>query len=179
MALSAARITLAAAIVLGCAAGAQAWRLIRIREWNAAILNGAATAAAAGAPAQVRFAAAYALAAKGDVQSALNAYRELDHNDDVKVRRDAKFNSATLYLQESLKAGAGADPSAALALVELAKQSYRELLREDPGDWDARYDLERALRLAPDAEPAGAELLPPPDRRQTPSTAPGVSLGLP
>jgi hypothetical protein len=31
-------------------------------------------------------------------------------------------------------------------LVELAKQRYRDLLRAEPQDWDARYNLERALR---------------------------------
>jgi mxaK protein len=174
----AARLTLAAALVLLGLAGGEAWRLHRIGAWNAAITGGA-TAAAARAPAPVRFAAAYALGAKGKVDAALNAYRELEHVEEDRVRRDAKFNSATLYLEQALAAQAGADPSAALTLVELAKQSYRELLREDPGDWDARYDLERALRLAPDAEQAAAELPPPPDSRHTPSSAAGVSLGLP
>jgi mxaK protein len=179
MGLKPARMALAAAIVLlGLAAG-EAWRLVRIGHWNAAIANGGAALADRAAPAEVRFAAAYAEGARGNVQGALNAYRELDQAPQPRLRRDAKYNSATLYLKEAMAAGAAADPSAALTLVELAKQSYRELLREDPDDWDARYNLERALRLAPDAEQAGAELPPPPDHRHTPSTAPGMTLGLP
>jgi mxaK protein len=172
-------MTLAAAIVLLALAGGEAWRVLRIRAWNAAIVSGAAAPAAARVPSQVRFAAAYALGAAGQVEAALNAYRELGHAGEDQVRRDAKYNSGTLYLQQAIAAAAGADPGAALTWVELAKQSYRELLREDPGDWDARYDLERALRIAPDAEPAAAEPPPPPDRRHTPSSAAGVSLGLP
>jgi mxaK protein len=174
-----ARMTLAAAVVLLGLAGGEAWRLVRIRHWNAEIANGGAAASAAAVPSKVRFAAAYAEDAKGNVQGALNAYRELDQVEDLQVRRDAKYNSATLYLKEALAAGAAADPSAALTLVELAKQSYRELLRENPDDWDARYNLERALRIAPDADPAGAELPPPPDHRHTPATTPGLTLGLP
>jgi mxaK protein len=40
----------------------------------------------------------------------------------------------------------------ALPLIELAKQSYRGSLRLNPEDWDARYNLERALWLAPEVE---------------------------
>jgi len=36
--------------------------------------------------------------------------------------------------------------------TELAKQSYRDVLRAEPGDWDARFNLERALRLLPDQD---------------------------
>jgi mxaK protein len=35
-------------------------------------------------------------------------------------------------------------------MLEQAKERYRELLRIDAGDWDARYNLERALWLAPE-----------------------------
>jgi mxaK protein len=37
-------------------------------------------------------------------------------------------------------------------MLETAKARYRELLRLEPGNWDARYNLERALRLAPEAQ---------------------------
>ena len=45
----------------------------------------------------------------------------------------------------------------ALPLVELAKQSYRDVLRDNPADWDAKYNLERALWLAPEVDEALAE----------------------
>ena len=43
-------------------------------------------------------------------------------------------------------------PGQALALIELAKENYRQLLRRDPDAWDARYTLERAQRLVPEPE---------------------------
>ena len=59
-------------------------------------------------------------------------------------------------MREALKNGtSGAVQS--LPLIELAKQSYRDLLRENPGDWDARYNLERALRLAPEVAEEDSE----------------------
>lgn len=174
---STSRVAVVALLMVGASAW-YGWQWVSLERWNAAIRRGVVHADAQ-APAAVRFAAAYALAAQGDAQGALNAYRELDTLDDTAVRRNAKFNSATLYLAQAQGVMAGPDPAAALTWVELAKQSYRELLREDSDDWDARYNLERALRLAPDPEGAAEDLPPPPDNRHTPSTATGVTLGLP
>ena len=42
------------------------------------------------------------------------------------------------------------DAGGSRTLVELAKQGYRELLRLEPDYWPARYNLEQALRLAPE-----------------------------
>jgi mxaK protein len=156
----------------------EAMNLHRIQHWNGLIASGRASDDP-GSPAEVRFAAAYALGKQGSVQAALNAYRGLAAVPQVRLRRDALFNSATLYLVESLSQRERLDSGAELTLVELAKQSYRELLREDSGDWDARYNLERALRVAPDGEQGGEELAPPPNSHRMPTIAPGVALGLP
>jgi mxaK protein len=66
------------------------------------------------------------------------------------VRRAALFDLANMSLREA----AGDDargPLRSLPLIDLAKTRYRDLLREDALDWDARYNLERALRIAPEA----------------------------
>jgi mxaK protein len=52
-------------------------------------------------------------------------------------------------MREALKNGPG-EAQRALPLIELAKQSYRDELRSNPADWDARYNLERALWLSPE-----------------------------
>ena len=69
------------------------------------------------------------------------------------------LRALTDHLQTDEKGpSANLNPFQAQALVELAKQRYRDLLRADPGDWDARYNLERALWLAPEAQDVfGAE----------------------
>ena len=41
--------------------------------------------------------------------------------------------------------------AAAVPLVELAKQYYRQVLAEEPAHQEARYNLERALWLQPES----------------------------
>jgi mxaK protein len=75
---------------------------------------------------------------------------------------------------------AGTQPGLAIPLLELAKEGYREVLRHDPGQWDARYNLERAQRLLPDpdeslVEPADGRR----DAERAVTTMRGYSPGLP
>jgi mxaK protein len=65
-------------------------------------------------------------------------------------------------------------------LIELAKETYREVLRHDPGHWSARYNLERAQRLLPDPEDDGEGPPAPPNQAErSATTMRGYSPGLP
>jgi mxaK protein len=98
---------------------------------------------------EAMFARARSLALSGDYDSAVKAYKALIQSGRIDLRHAALYNLGNLHMRQALKNGtSGALES--LPLIELAKQSYRDLLREDPGDWDARYNLECALRLAPE-----------------------------
>ena len=95
------------------------------------------------------------------------------------LREAALYNLGNLHLRQALKVGAAA-PDTAAPLVELAKQSYRDALRADPADWDARYNLERALQLAPEVdEQAADDGEPEPDKEITITTAPAGRSDLP
>jgi mxaK protein len=100
---------------------------------------------------QVRLARAVALSAAGRDADAGKLLNELIlEPGPVDVKRAALFDLANLSLREA----AGDDargPLRSLPLLETAKARYRDLLRDDPADWDARYNLERALRLAPES----------------------------
>ncbi len=151
-------------LVLSCAAVAatQAWRLQQAERLNAevsAIAQAPVDAANATLPPQdaapeVRLARAVALARAGAHDAAFKAYSGVIRGDAPDaLGRQALFNLGNMYLRQGLAQGT----AEALPLVELAKQRYRDLLRATPDDWDARYNLERALRLAPEEQEAVAE----------------------
>jgi mxaK protein len=156
--------------------GAQLWWQLR---WNALIVANRLPAEGDDLPPQVRFAQAHALAATGASEAALQRYRSLQ--DDTPLGQAARFNGANLLLRQALVVRAGSAPGQAIALIELAKEGYRDVLRADPQHWPARYNLERAQRLLPDPD----ELLEPAppeskhDAERAATTMRGYSPGLP
>jgi len=164
--------------VLLLAAGIDTLRLLRAERVNAQIAAGTLPPEAADAPAELKFAQAQAQAASGATEAALNRYGAL--HGDTPLGQAARYNSANLLLRQGMELRAGAQPGQALALIELAKEGYREVLRHDPEDWAARYNLERAQRLVPDPEEVDDE--PPEARRsaeRAATTMRGYSPGLP
>lgn len=129
--------------------------------------SGAASAVPApDAPREVRLARATALSQAGEFDAAFKLFSGLiEPGQGDALGRHAQYNLGNMYLRQALGSGppAGTDaPGGPPAtdhrpLVELAKQRYRDLLRMDPGDWDARYNLERALRTAPEEQAAEPE----------------------
>jgi mxaK protein len=154
-----------AAVALSCGliAAFHGARLYRALRLNQAIVQASAEAAAIhidGAYPEARFARAVALAAAENDEAALNDYKALAYGDRVDLKLAALYNLGNLHLREVQKHDP-ADTLRTLPLIELAKQSYRDLLRLDPNDWNARYNLERALWLAPEDDAAEEELSPP------------------
>ena len=107
------------------------------------------------APRLVRLAQATALSRSGAFDEAFKVYSGLlEPGQSDSVSRHAQYNLGNMYLRQALAGGTRADAG---PLVELAKQRYRDLLRAEPQDWDARYNLERALRAAPEEQESTAE----------------------
>jgi mxaK protein len=102
-----------------------------------------------GASREVRLAWAIALSSAKRYGEAANIFDALiEEGAPDAIGRAALFDSANMYLRQG--AGDGADALRSLPLVDEAKARYRRLLRVAPDDWDARYNLERALRVAPE-----------------------------
>ena len=146
----------------------QAERLHRARHINAAIAAAAVASLDRTVP-EAQFARALVLSRAGDYEGALLAYKAVIQGKRTDLRRLALYNLGNLHMRAALK-----DPLAPadqrLPLIELAKQSYRDLLRETPSDWDARYNLERALYLSPETQEDMADDGPPPPREHAIST---------
>jgi mxaK protein len=164
--------------VLAGWAGVEIVSLVHIERLNAQISAGSLPIESPGARSELRFAQAAALAASGAADAALNRYGAL--HDDPRVGLAARYNSANLLLRQGMALQQGAQPGQALALIELAKEGYREVLRQDGDHWAARYNLERAQRLVPDPDDADEE---PPDLKRNAeraaTTMRGYSPGMP
>jgi mxaK protein len=178
------RVALAVLAVSLLAVAADGWRWQRALALDA---EAAALAAATerpvrelpnGAALPLRLARAQALSRAGELDRALEALRPLQGDD--ALGQAARFNSANILVRQAQALQAGATPGQAIPALELAKELYREVLRHDPGHWNARYNLERAQRLLPDPEPAaddGGEA--PRARERAATTVRGVAQGMP
>ena len=142
-------------------AGYQALRLREALRVNDAISAASHSASAGGGRSangladaslpEAQFARAVALGKSGDYEGALKQYKILGRGEHADIAVDALYNAGNLQLREALRDGRDAAVRM-LPLIELAKQSYRSVLRRDPQSWDARYNLERALWLAPELD---------------------------
>jgi mxaK protein len=145
----------AAAIAFAALAAFEGTRLREAKHVNAAI-SGRSGAIANSEMPEARFTQAMALAKRGEYDAALKAYKALGREDGTQLATAALYNAGNLQLREALKEGPDAAVRA-LPLIELAKQSYRAALRRDPQSWDTRYNLERALWLAPEVEQSSTD----------------------
>ncbi|MFK7966373.1 MAG: hypothetical protein AB8C46_20610 [Burkholderiaceae bacterium] len=130
--------------------------------------------------AAVRIAHAIYLTREQQFEPALKIYQAVESaRPDAQTIHVARYNAANLNMREAFSLIANDERGRALPLIEVAKQIYRQLLRDRPYDNAVRYNLSRALLLVPDpvAEPEG--LSPPNDAERAITTMRGFSPGLP
>jgi mxaK protein len=166
-----------AALTCGAVATGYGLRLNEAERTNAAIAAAHIPAAGQTVP-QVRLAQALSLAKAGQFTAALKIYKSLlEANDEIRL--PALYDLANLNMREALKNGQ-AEAQRYMPLIELAKQSYRDDLRSNPADWDARYNLERALWLSPEYDDPMLERNQAPVRSEhAMSTLQGAKIDLP
>ncbi len=166
-------------VALTCASlvAHHAMRLAEIKRTNEAIATARVSAFDADVP-ESRLARAVALANAGESEAAMKEYKTLIEGDRHDLGQVAKYNLGNLYMRVALERGAE-QAFRFLPLIELAKQRYRDVLRIDPTHWDARYNLSRALQLAPEIEQELEEKEEPPSKEQSVSTLQGARIDLP
>ena len=127
---------------------------------------------------EVQLAHALSLARAGQFTAALKLYKSLlDASDEIRL--PALYDLGNLNMREALKNGQG-EAQRFMPLIEFAKQSYRDDLRSNPADWDARYNLERALWLSPEYDDPMLERNQAPVRSEhAMSTLQGARIDLP
>lgn len=160
------------------AAAVDGWLLRGKLADNRQIAAGIAVRPAPTARPELRFAHASGLATRGEREAAIDAFRVLQ--DDGPLGQAARYNAANQLLLHAVVLRESPAPGQALPLIELAKATYREVLRRDPGYWVARYNLERAQRLQPDPDDVPSEAAGPPENAERAATTMrGISRGLP
>lgn len=140
------------ALLTGAALAQECWHWHQIQQYNVAVTENRLSQAAQYNGEYGIFAKAYAAQAQGEYQDARILYSKLEHTGDKALRAAVLFNMGNTYLEQVSLVDKEKDADLAHPLVELAKVSYRELLRFEPADWDAKFNLERALRLLPDSK---------------------------
>jgi mxaK protein len=130
-----------------------------------------------GEPLAIRFGQALALGTAGADDAALARYRSL--YDDPALGLAARYNAANVLLRRGMALQEAGQAGSALPLIELAKEGYRQVLRQRPGHLPARYNLERAQRLLPEQDPDEAPTGTPEHAERAATTMRSVSQGLP
>lgn len=102
------------------------------------------------APPPVSLARALLLARQDRYEEALDLLNYLGDKGGDDFRAKVHYNLGNLHLRRALSKAASGQLQQAVPLAELAKDAYRRSLRLAPAFWDAKYNLEVAMRLLPE-----------------------------
>jgi mxaK protein len=164
----------------------QLWTLYRIHrenQWMTELSEGhdiAIDKLVTAAP-QVRLARAVYLRQKQRYNEVLDTLSLVVSQGDSRLQSLSRYNLGNVYLTQAMTEVEAGRINQALPLLTLAKQAYRQALTLDSGFWDAKYNLELAMRLLPEfdrispAEPDDDAAKP----SQLWTTVPGFPRGLP
>jgi mxaK protein len=97
---------------------------------------------------RAHFAQGAYLVSQDETDAALEQYTLVLGSEEGEWLPAAYFNRGNINLREAMEME-GSDPRM-IPLVELAKQDYRSAIKLQPAFWDARFNLEVALRLVPE-----------------------------
>lgn len=129
---------------------------------------------------ELRLARAFYFKQKHRYDEALSTLSLVMDKGDPKFQAKARYNLGNLYLEQAIQQVKDTHINEALPLLGLAKQSYRQSLALDSGNWDAKYNLEVAMRLLPEMDRVDLPDDEPTNRKsQLWTTVPGFPRGLP
>lgn len=188
---------LAASLLL---AATQLWGLYRIHRENALIAEWVAWAGQSvahqagkggdglpevspsyGNSPQVRLARAIYLRNQRRYAEALDILSLVVGQGDRRLQAQSRYSLGNVYLSQAQDEVEAGRINQAMPLLTLAKQAYRQALTLDSGFWDAKYNLELAMKLLPEFDRISPT--EPDDDAAKPSqlwtTVPGFPRGLP
>ncbi|WP_305908857.1 MxaK protein [Methylomarinum sp. Ch1-1] len=99
---------------------------------------------------------------------------------DESIRLASRYNLGNIYLSQAIDYATELRFDEAMALTGLAKNAYRKALSINSRYWDAKYNLEVAMRLLPEMERINVEDEQENEKKGKPwTTIPGFPRGLP
>lgn len=162
----------------------QVMKIAEIRKDNELIigLSGKRNLAVAlDAPAEVLLARSYFLSSRLQLPETMPLLDELSSRNDTENRKLMLYNIGNARMRLAMRHIEGREYEKATAEINLAKDEYRTVLRDDPGYWNAKHNLEFASRLVRDFAPVyregDGEEVDDPDKLW--SDLPGIPRGLP
>lgn len=99
---------------------------------------------------QVRLARAVYLRQTQRYSEALDTLSLIVGQSDSGLQVQSRYNLGNVYLTQAMTEVEAGRINQAMPLLTLAKQAYRYALTLDSGFWDAKYNLELAMRLLPE-----------------------------
>jgi mxaK protein len=141
-------------VALGLAV--ESWQLARSERVNQQLrarLSDELTSAPMADDPRVWIGASHKPARAGQIAEAAALLRRAADESRGELRQIALYNLGNLYLRDALRMRQRGADASALPLLELAKESYRAALLERHDLWDAKFNLELALRASPDPDP--------------------------
>lgn len=159
------------------------YRIHRQNQWLAELQAGQDVAidkVMTAAP-ELRLARAIVLKQKQRYDEALETLGLIVDQGGNALQVQSRYNLGNLYLTRAMAEVDAGRINQAMPLLTLAKQAYRQALKLDSGFWDAKYNLELAMKLLPEFDRISPS--EPDDDAAKPSqlwtTVPGFPRGLP
>lgn len=130
---------------------------------------------------ELRLARAYYLKQKHRYDEALATLSLIMDQGDDRFKSSVFYNLGNIYLEQAVAKVETMAMNEALPLAGLAKQAYRKALALDSRSWDAKYNLEVAMRLLPEMDRVNLQDDEPTNNQQSQlwTTVPGFPRGLP
>jgi len=130
---------------------------------------------------EVRMARAVYLSQHQRYDEALATLNLLLQQTGTEAQAYTRYNLGNLYLRQAMEKAQAGKFNEAMPLLGLAKQAYREALTLDNQFWDAKYNLEVAMRLLPEMDriTSGDDADDLSQKTQLWTTLPGFPRGLP
>lgn len=173
-------VALAAAVVAAAATGIRLAGILADNRLIAGLAAGRELAVDPGADPAVLLARADFLLTRDRIDEAQALLAAVVASGDPGAEQAMRYNLANARLRRALVLLGENRIDAAVPLVNLAKDDYRRALMLDPGDWNAKYNLDVAMRLVrdfPAVEVEGDE--EPPGAAKLWTELPGLPKGMP